>query len=136
MRQDWLERAAEAAPPALPAQRPLEEISKEREAAPPPVNPTGNPEPAKPMSLKELSGLMESAAKALLDSKLALEKAHVALSKVGAMSGPSGMDKAISGKSQGFASSAKNIGDSIEALASSVSAYREELSKPKSSWLE
>lgn len=137
MRTDWFSREAEPMPAPAPKQVPLSELSEKREALPPAMpNPTGNPEPAEKMSLKELSQLMESAAKSMLDSKLALEKAHVALSKVGAMSGPSGMDKEITGKSQAYAAKAKNIGDSIEALASDLSAYREDLSKPRSSWLE
>lgn len=137
MRTDWFERAAEPAAPPAEGQRTLDEISKERAMTPSALpNPTGNPEPTEKMSLKELSGLMESAAKSLLDAKLAMEKANVGLSKVSTMSGPSGMDKEIAGKAQGFAASTKNIGDSIEALAQSVSAYREELSKPKGSWLE
>ena len=140
MRTDWFSKEAAPAPaPATPAapQRPLEDILKERETQPPAIpTPTGKPASAEPMSLKELAQLMESAAKALLDSKLTLEKAHTALSKVGAMSGPSGNDKEIAGKSQAYAAHVKKIGDSIEALATDISAYREDLAKPNSPWLE
>lgn len=140
MRTDWFSREAEPAmaPAISPApQRPLEDILKERETTPPAIpNPTGQPAPAEPMSLKELSQLLEGAAKSLLDAKLPVEKAHTALSKVGAMSGPSGKDKEIAGKSQAYAAHAKKIGDSIEALAADISAYREDLSKPNSPWLE
>jgi hypothetical protein len=144
MRQDWFSREAEPDAPLAPstpgmpeAQRSLDDILKEREMQTPAIpNPTGQPAPAEPMSLKELSQLMESAAKALLDAKLTIEKAHTALSKVGAMSGPSGTDKEIAGKSQGYAANVKKMGDSIEALAKDISAYRESLSRPKGSWLE
>jgi hypothetical protein len=144
MRTDWFNREAEpmetpalSTPAAVPTQRPLEDIQKERETQPPAIpNPTGKPEPAEPMSLKELSQLMEGAAKSLFDAKLTVEKAHTALSKVGPMSSPSSMDKEIAEKSQGFAAAAKKMGDSIETLAREVSAYREELAKPRSPWLE
>jgi hypothetical protein len=142
MRTDWFSREAEPMPETLPTpelsgQRPLEDILKQRETMPPAIpNPTGQPTPAEPMSLKELSQLMESAAKALLDSKLALEKAYVAISKVGALPGPSAKDKEIAGKSQGYAANIKKMGNSIEALATDISAYREALSEPSSSWLE
>jgi len=145
MRTDWFAKEAEEVPPmplpplpdAPSVQRPLEDIMKEREMQPPVIpNPTGQPEPTEPMSLKELSQLMESASKVLMDSKLATDKAHVGLSKVRAMPGPSAMDKAIVDKSQGYAAQAKKIGDSIEALAKDISAYREELAKPRSPWLE
>jgi hypothetical protein len=110
---------------------------KERETLPPAIpNPTGQPEPAKPLSLKELSQLLESAAKALLDAKLTLEKAHTATSKVGAMTSSSAKDKEIAGKSQGYAANIKKIGNSIEALADDLKAYRDSLSTPTSSWLE
>ena len=146
MRPDWL--AVEAAatelkpapmPPTAPSPlaKPLSEALKERETLPPAIpNPTGQPAPAEPMSLKELSQLLESAAKALLDSKLTLEKAHTATSKVGAMSSSSAKDKEIAGKSQGYAANIKKIGDSIEALAEDLKAYRDSLSTPTSSWLE
>lgn len=140
MREDWFDREAEPEAPesiAEPVQRPLDDILNEREIRPPVTpNQTGQPAPAEPMSLKELSQLMESAAKAILDAKVDLEKAHVALSKVGAMPGPSGQDKEIAGKSQGYAASVKKIGDSIEALAQDISTYRESLSGSKSPWLE
>ena len=138
MRPDWISREADLpAPAAAPEMKPLDNILKERETHPPVTpNPTGTPTPAEPMSLKELSQLMESAAKALLDSKLSMEKAHTALSKVGAIPGPSEQDKEMAGKSQGYAAQIKKMGDTIEALAKDISAYREDLSKPKSPWLE
>ena len=145
MRPDWF--SVEAAPELKPAPmpptspsplaKPLSDIMKERETQPPAIpNPTGQPTPAEPMSLKELSELMESAAKVLLESKVPLEKAHVAMSKVGAMSSSSAKDKEIAGKSQGYAAQIKKIGDSIEALANDLKAYRGSLSKPTSNWLE
>lgn len=143
MRTDWISKEAALPPaPAEPApadmpQRPLGDILKERETQPPAIpNPTGKPEPAEPMSSKELGNVMETSAKALFDAKLTLEKAHVALLKVRPMSSPSALDKEVAGKAQGFAEAIKKMGDSIEALAKEVSAYREELAKPSSPWLE
>lgn len=146
MRPDWFN--VEAAVPGLksapmpptspsPLAKPLSDIMKERETQPPAIpNPTGQPEPAEPMSLKELSTLLEGAVKAVLDAKLNLEKAHIAVSKVGAMSSSSAKDREIAGKSQGYSAQIKKIGDSIEALAEDMKAYRDSLSKPTSSWLE
>ena len=88
------------------------------------------------MSLEELTTLLKGAIKALNDAKLSAEKAHVAMSKVGASVGPSAKDKEIAGKSQGYAANIKKIGDSIEALAGDMTAYRDSLSTPTSSWLE
>ena len=144
MRQDWISREAADMPPMpsdllRPETKPLSEISEEREMHPPAetrTNPTGDPTPAEPMSVKEISGVLESAAKAVLDSRLSMEKAHVALSKVRVGVGPSAIDKGIVAKTQEYVTRIEKMNSTIEALAMEIGAYREEMSKPQSHWLE
>lgn len=139
---DWISKEALIDGPKMPLplpQKSLSDISEKRQVSPPPrpASTTGaSPQAApEPMSDKELASLLESSGKSLLDAKLAIEKAYVSVSKVGAMSGPSAKDKEYSSKSKAYAAEAKKIGENIEALSKEIGAYRESLLKPANPWL-
>ena len=141
---EWLERKALDMPPGpvvepaevpgMEPQKSLDEIKETREPVLP--NPTGNPEPVEPLSLKELAGLLEEAAKSLLGSVVGIEKAHVALSKVGAMSSQTDKDREIASKTKGYAAESEKLLNSIKTLAKDIEVYRESISAPVSPWLE
>ena len=143
---EWFIKKALDMPPAPGAGAPaldgasmksLDELRQERAITPPPVpNPTGNPEPVEPMSLKSLAQLFESAAKSALDAKLNMEKTHVALSKVGAMKSQTDKDREIAARAGGYVEEAKKLTNTTEALAKSIEAMRDGVSKPASPWLE
>jgi len=126
-------------PPApTSAPRPLSELSMDR---PERVNPTGNPEPPQPLSLKEVSDALESAAKAMLDAGLNLEKANVALSKIKAMHSQTDKDRSIVSKCDGFTQGITRMKSECEEQAKSMGDYRDELASPtgnvpKSPWLD
>lgn len=136
---DWFNKKALDVAPALPGaqMKSLDDMQNERAALPPPTpNPTGIPEPIEPMSLKALAQLFEMAAKSLLDSKLNIEKACVALSKVAAMKSQTDKDREIATKANGFAEEAREYMGRIEAQAKNISSMRDGLSESKNPWLE
>lgn len=127
-----LDKAPEA--PAAPATVPLDEADKNRAPAPP--NPTGNPEPAKPMSIGEVMRLLEAASKSLIDAGLDSEKASSSLLKVRAMAGASEKERQIMQKTGDFANKVGGLKDQISALAMAISEYRDTLGSGVQSWLD
>ena len=125
-------------PPAAPlAPKPLSELSQER---PERVNPTGNPEPPQPLSLKEVSDALEAATKAMLDAGLNFEKAKVALDKIKAMHSQTAKDRSIVSKCDGFTEGISRMKSECETQSKSMGDYRDELASPaggapKSPWL-
>ena len=119
------------------ANKSLSDIAKEREMSPPPPipAPTVAPAPVEPMSVTELSQLVENSFKALIDARLPLSKASAALSKVGAIKGPSARDKNLSEKADSYSMQIKKIEENIESLAEEIKAYRDSILKPSDSWL-
>ena len=137
---EWFKKEALDMPPMPAAEeslKPLPALEEERAAAPRPMpNPTGIPEPIEPMSLKSLAQLFETAAKAALDAKLNLEKAYIALAKVGTMKSQTSKDKEIATKTSAYTEEAKKLTNAIEALAKKIEEMRDGVSTPTSPWLE
>jgi len=130
-------------PPTVPsadllAPKPLSELAQDR---PERVNPTGDPAPPQPLSLKEVSDALESATKAMLDAGLNLEKSNVALAKIKAMHSQTDKDRAIVSKCDGFTQAIVRMKSECETQSKSMGDYREELASstdgvPRSPWID
>ena len=139
-RSAWIDEMAAALPGKVePPQKPLESLEKARQEKPlpmapaiPAATPVPQPpvEPPPPMSMKDAAALMESSAKALLDSATAAQKAHAAMSKISTMEGLSIKDREVSSKAERYSSEMKKIKDGLESLAKEIGDYRTSLSKP------
>jgi hypothetical protein len=114
--------------PSSDAMSPLVDIEKAREKKPLPANPTGDPEPAKPISLKNLMSLLESSAKSLLDAGVDFEKSYASVSKVLTMGTQTESDRSIVSKAEKFSSKLEGLKSQAEALAKEIREYRSDLS--------
>lgn len=94
-------------------------------AAPAPMAPAAKPPvPPTPMTEKEVSDALETAAKALLDSALASEKAKVAIAKICAMGSTTPKDRAIVSKSERLVVQIEKVKSGLDMLVKEVEDYR------------
>jgi hypothetical protein len=112
-------------PSPSPDQKPLEDLDKQR--APAPANPTGNPQ-QKPMPMSELMRLLETASKAVTDGGLQLEKGSATLRKAQAMGGSTPAEREIISKVEVLAKKASALKQEADRLSGEIADYRKGLS--------